>query len=901
MITINSLLARALQIMTAVLRKENTALRVGSLLRDIIYFLQNLVLGIILKGDQANEAAIKALPSPTRGDTWKAIDTGHYWTYDGTNWNDIGNILPSDVMLSGDSSKTGQQLDNEKLASSLNINIEKSDVVTNLISSGLKAFSIFRMVLFKGFENTEYFIYGIYNAPFASEIPLFKVGKINTSGSRSQVTSAKIQASASNPAYVQSNQLHRVYLNDGGGYIEFAIDMAVYGGYNPATNIAYLNEIANKKLIIRPSSVVSQMNLYKRPDLEYYRDKCYTNTGDVITGSGNLNRKAAIYPIEGNTKPIKFTTYVDTGLPPLVFYDKNMNFITYFEDSTVNRKYSDYTLPYTGAYDNPYPAFSKAAYVAINGYRGYEMSLFIGDTQQSDFKLRQVNTPASFYRDGGYWNDGGLFTTGFPNLCAIEINCTQKDVIAISQYLDLPAGPMVVYKDASGNVINLEQGYSRKDYDFYYLTIPPNAVKACINGMISTDRIKFFVSGDTYKYIDRQFQSYNKQNTRLREATNYGIDGIAVTGDVTKSAVKYRCYQEEEFLISTVTSGIVPLIVVLDVYNNVIEYKENPTTETNRTFTDYYYKIPINGFWLLVNGTTINPINIRRKSVEPVFKSDLSDISSGIQLLWIYGKRVLWLGTSIPSGGQYPQMSCSALGATCINQSLGASKIRLGEQSPTMPIASDGSDLYRMGSLIETIAEKKTIWLDTGMCTQAQFDNYAKSASYETKLLPYLSGANKVDLVVIDHGFNDRADSVLGDVSDIVGKDKTKFIGAMSALISIIRDIDFRMRIMICTHYDNTMNAFNAHNLCAAQELIGDRLGVDVFSVYKHSGLSNQWIAGTSGLYPEYQRYDENPVTGDLTLLQCWMPDGYHPHSDTTGKTQKMLTDIHIINLKMIR
>lgn len=98
MITFNYLMAQALIVLNAKLKKENTARRIGGLFRDILYFLQNLLLGVILKGALPDETTIKAVPDPTKGDTYRAIDTSHYWCYDGSKWNDIGEIIPSDII-----------------------------------------------------------------------------------------------------------------------------------------------------------------------------------------------------------------------------------------------------------------------------------------------------------------------------------------------------------------------------------------------------------------------------------------------------------------------------------------------------------------------------------------------------------------------------------------------------------------------------------------------------------------------------------------------------------------------------------------------------------------------------------------------------------------------------------
>lgn len=86
--------------------------------------LQEKVVGTNLLGSKANVAAIKSdITTPKKGDTYKATDTGHYWKYndviseinpyDPNKWVDIGIVIPSDVMLSGGTTKTGAQLDTD--------------------------------------------------------------------------------------------------------------------------------------------------------------------------------------------------------------------------------------------------------------------------------------------------------------------------------------------------------------------------------------------------------------------------------------------------------------------------------------------------------------------------------------------------------------------------------------------------------------------------------------------------------------------------------------------------------------------------------------------------------------------------------------------------------------------
>lgn len=86
--------------------------------------LQDSVVGTNILGSKANVATIKSeVTTPSKGDTYKATDTGHYWKYndvisetnpyDPNKWVDIGIVIPSNVMLNGGTTKTGAQLDTD--------------------------------------------------------------------------------------------------------------------------------------------------------------------------------------------------------------------------------------------------------------------------------------------------------------------------------------------------------------------------------------------------------------------------------------------------------------------------------------------------------------------------------------------------------------------------------------------------------------------------------------------------------------------------------------------------------------------------------------------------------------------------------------------------------------------
>ncbi|MBF0577743.1 SGNH/GDSL hydrolase family protein [Dysgonomonas sp. GY617] len=831
---------------------------------------------------QWNNTKLTAFPS----DVLSQSDITQLITEDSSTIPANKAVFDALAVITGGSPKTILQVDEQSISRAFPIDVLKSDTITTQMLTGLKAFKTFRLVLFKGYENNEYFIYGLYNWAFSNGVPLFRVGKM-VGATRTVVTPNTLLANAIDLKYIQSNTLHRVYLTDGAGYIEFSIDMALYGGYNPSPDITYLQENQNKKIYVKPFKVEVRTGLYTRAVLEYYRRYYYNYTGVRTTGD-YAAQKSAIYPISGNINRLKITTMLSGDVPALVFFNAAMQFIEYYKDGSA---YANKEVPLT-------PSMSKAAFVGINGQTGEEMSLWIENTESSEFALNQLDIPVSAYVDAAYMqNNGTVNSTDVADMCYLKLACKQSDVITISSKLVAAGASLAVYKDASGNVLDYEGGLTRTDHNFYNLTIPKDAVEVFLNGQKSNGRLKVFANGRLSDYLNTQLTDYNKQTIVRTVSSYYANNGILQTGDyAAQSATKKRTFAGEQFLISSTLTGSVSLIIVTDINGTVLELKESGNT--GRTFKDYPYTAPANAFWIMVNGRTGYDLTIKRKGIVPVynFPSEIDSLNLKVQSLWLFGKKILVVGNSIPAGGDYHEAAALAVNATLNNEALGASFIKRGEQNPTTPILADNTNRHRMSSLIETQAEKASIW--SGLCTPEQLA-WAKTTSYEIKVLPYLSGVNKVDLIIIEHGFNDRL--ALGTLTDLQNRNKDTFVGAMAALIDIIRNVDYRMRIMIQTHYDNTMTVFSAKEICEAQEMVADYMGVPVFKFYEKTGLSNQWVAGTSGLHPSFPRYGADPVTGDLTQIQCVMPDGYHPHSDPTGLTQKMMADVETIEYRVIR
>ena len=118
-------------------------------------------------------------------------------------------------------------------------------------------------------------------------------------------------------------------------------------------------------------------------------------------------------------------------------------------------------------------------------------------------------------------------------------------------------------------------------------------------------------------------------------------------------------------------------------------------------------------------------------------------------------RRVLWLGTSIPTYG-YPQILGRLCGATIINNSIGSSCIAKGINSNITTANICGiQNKYGLYSLCQTVQEKQTMidnWntiaseLGTSDTLSNSEKSIALSSSYETELDPYLTGDDAVNL-----------------------------------------------------------------------------------------------------------------------------------------------------------
>ena len=321
-------------------------------------------------------------------------------------------------------------------------------------------------------------------------------------------------------------------------------------------------------------------------------------------------------------------------------------------------------------------------------------------------------------------------------------------------------------------------------------------------------------------------------------------------------------------------------------------------------------------------------------------------------------RKVLWIGTSIPAGdisfdnngttqstttdlgsNNYPKMVADALGFTLYNNARGSSFVCFyppeEDGTSNWASASDWTEYqdetwkgFSLAASMEQVEEK---FGANGLNCPEWLVNQFKSFSYESLIIPYIDGTlASCDTVVIDHGYNDRS-VIINQASWYPGDGETQFaLGAgrswlktlqdpfeqtlttesffqsawsadesvdskkhyFSAMIFICKKIwavNPRIKIIIGNYFTKKSNVFGA-------EYANDKLGE--FVCLANSAIANWLQVKCVNIADQTGIYNRNLPAGNDYSLFC--PDGVHPHSDSTGLSNKTIAGIYINQLRGI-
>ena len=241
-------------------------------------------------------------------------------------------------------------------------------------------------------------------------------------------------------------------------------------------------------------------------------------------------------------------------------------------------------------------------------------------------------------------------------------------------------------------------------------------------------------------------------------------------------------------------------------------------------------------------------------------------------------RRVLWLGTSIPTYG-YPQILGRLCGATIINNSIGSSCIAKGINSNITTANICGiQNKYGLYSLCQTVQEKQTMidnWniiaseLGTSDTLSNSEKSIALSSSYETELDPYLTGDDAVNLIVINHAYNDSAAQENALIADDPFDTHT-LEGAYNWIIRRIVQANPNIGIVIFGHYTDLPE----HKETALSR-VAERWNIPYYQLKNDLGWSNEVITTT-------KKIDSNGEwttieSTQMTIKNMWCADNIHP------------------------
>lgn len=312
---------------------------------------------------------------------------------------------------------------------------------------------------------------------------------------------------------------------------------------------------------------------------------------------------------------------------------------------------------------------------------------------------------------------------------------------------------------------------------------------------------------------------------------------------------------------------------------------------------------------------------------------------------------VLWIGTSIPAGditfsnngttqsttsglgsNNYPKMVADALDFNLYNNARGASFVCF------YPSSEDGTsnwagkdwteyqnEVHKGYSLSASMAQVEAKFGPNGLNIPQWLLNNFKSYSYESLIIPYIDGTlASCDTVILDHGYNDRQ-QILSETSWHISDGEEMVIGsgrdwllklqdpfektltaesffqgcwwsdenaedtkkyywkAMVFLCKKIWAVNPRIKIIIGNYFAVKSNIFGA-------EYGNDRLGE--FICLANSGLANWLRCQCVDVHKYTGLYNRNLAAGNDYQIFC--PDNVHPHSDSTGRSNRIIAGVYI-------
>ena len=272
---------------------------------------------------------------------------------------------------------------------------------------------------------------------------------------------------------------------------------------------------------------------------------------------------------------------------------------------------------------------------------------------------------------------------------------------------------------------------------------------------------------------------------------------------------------------------------------------------------------------------------------------------------------VLWLGTSIPAGCKYPKRVCTYFGWQYFNNAVGSSSFTPIVKHPSEFTYASGRRLCMTVEEIERFFEND---VQQGLVSEEMLEEW-KNNSFERRVIPYINGEKaNCDIVVIDHGFNDRT-KIVQTVSQLSNTnmslsqeydeiDRTNFASCFLFLYKKIKEINPNIQVIICSYLENISseqpNAHYGQEIYATHKFISESLAIPFIDICDEIDFNFDYVPNTSTYISDInEQYNKNYVVydwggdnpeGNVTTFQYYCPDGVHPHTDPSKRAEDKIT-----------
>lgn len=260
----------------------------------------------------------------------------------------------------------------------------------------------------------------------------------------------------------------------------------------------------------------------------------------------------------------------------------------------------------------------------------------------------------------------------------------------------------------------------------------------------------------------------------------------------------------------------------------------------------------------------------------------------------LYGKKIVWFGTSIPAGGyigsnisrNYPSYIAKKYNCTIYNEAVGSSCAHCKEfdrVSQDNPYGFNSDYVLSSRCLSNTHSDmqwmidhyNESFWTNKPSLTD-QYKTEMMSFSYETKLDKYLTESTFPDLFIFDHGYNDYVSPTVDSYTNHEFEPYT-LQGALNFLIRRIYNYNPEAKILFIGNYKyQTRNGL----VVQAQEAVAQRWDLPIFNTWNYTGLSNEEVYCDFTWVNNGGSWSKQASSTHLeTINNILLPDGIHPHS----------------------